>query len=314
LGAHVVKSRDNRRDLARFTLDIYARHPASDTGFWWRRLGELLPWFSDSWWRLSTGADPVPVSDQVGQALTDFAWPALNALLQIPGLPGSSLPRLWQRPLGDGDDGARARLSHGERLREQQVVAYVVHGWTTAELIDRLASDSVARSTVIFEIMRRNLQDDDVAAALADRLEHDTNPVLRGHAARAYGSLALDEDVPDRLQMAADEDRDLDVRWNARFALSQRDHYGPGWLTTIPNQWWRPSKRPSIYDVGPGVKVSPLPPAMLAQLPAEAARRGMTVEELTVRVHLGLPMDDPLVAFWRSREANEPAPSGIEDR
>jgi hypothetical protein len=50
LGAHVVKSRDNRRDLARFTLDIYARHPASDTGFWWRRLGELLPWFSDSWW------------------------------------------------------------------------------------------------------------------------------------------------------------------------------------------------------------------------------------------------------------------------
>jgi len=310
--AKVTKSVHNRRDRTRFTIDLFAREPTTGTGgIWWKRLGTLLPMGSDHWWELTTGADPEPVSEQVEQTITEFASLAMSTLLEVPGLPGSSLPRLWKRPLAGIDDEARNRLPRSDQLMEQRVAGYLVQGWTTAELIDRLARDPLVRPTVIFEMMLRNLQADQVAVALADRLDHDSSPVVRGRAARAYGSLGLGVDVPERLQLVVDEDENLDVRWNARYSIALRERYGPGWLKTIENQWWRPNKRPSIYDGGPGVIVSPLPPAILAQLPAEAARRGMSVEELTVRVHLGLPMDDPLVAFWRSTEADEPAPGGI---
>ena len=96
---------------------------------------------------------------------------------------------------------------------------------------------------MIFEIMRRNLQDDHVIAGLVDRVDHDPNPVLRAYATRAYGSLAPGEDVSGRLEVVAKEDEALDVRWNAQVpALAQLEGYGPGWLKTIENQWWRPGR------------------------------------------------------------------------
>jgi hypothetical protein len=306
--AKIIKSRRNTKDHARFTVALGAMDPETDTGFWSARLGHLLPFLTDYWWELETGADVGPVSDQVAQALTDFAWQGIQTLLQVPGLPGSSLPRLWQRPLTGVEDEDRGNLSFADQLREQTAAGYLMPGWTTTELVDRLATDPVLRSMVILEILRRDLQDSDVAAALADRFEHDRNPVLRGYAARAYGCLALGEDVPSRLQLAANEDEDLSVRWNARYAIEQRSEYGPGWLKTTGNQWWRPRHEPLVLK-GTGMILSRLPPELVSQFPSEAARRGMTVDELTIRLRLGaLPSGDPLMAFVRLG-ANQTEPS-----
>lgn len=183
--AKVTKSPHNSRERTRFTVDLSAWDPATGKGgIWWERLGTLLPMGTDYWWELTAGADPGPVSEQVGQTITEFGSLAMRALLEVPGLPGSSLPRLWKRPLEGIDDEARIRLPRSDQLMEQRVASYLVQGWTTAELIDRLARDPLVRSTVIFEMMLRNLQDDQVGVALADRLDHDSNPVVRGRGGK----------------------------------------------------------------------------------------------------------------------------------
>lgn len=165
--AKVTRSVHNRRAQARFTIALSAWHQGMDEGFWWERLGTLLPMANDHWWELTTGADPGPVSEQVAQAITDFASLAMKALLEVPGLPGSSLPRLWHRPFADAREEAHSTLSPGDRLRERLVAGQLMRGWTTAELIDRLARDPLVRHGVIFEMMLRNLQDDQVGVALA---------------------------------------------------------------------------------------------------------------------------------------------------
>ena len=108
--------------------------------------------------------------------------------------------------------------------------------------------------------------------------------------------------MPHRLEVTANEDEELDVRWNARYALLQRENYGAGWLKRIGSQWWRPSDQPRAHERR-AMTIRPGSATVADRLPAEAARRGMSVEELAARLRVGaLPPDDPLVVSLLSGE------------
>ena len=53
--AKVIKSVRNTRDRVSFTIELHAKSRGESAGFWWRRLGQLLPMLNDSWWELVSG-------------------------------------------------------------------------------------------------------------------------------------------------------------------------------------------------------------------------------------------------------------------
>ncbi|HET9060009.1 MAG TPA: HEAT repeat domain-containing protein [Acidimicrobiales bacterium] len=292
-----LKSVHNTSSSVEFTIEMAAYYGHQTETIWATRIGGVLPMLSEHWWKLHAEEDVQRVTTEVVDAIKGHASPAFAALLRVPGLPGTTLARIWPRSFA-GQTAALTepyRDAPSRRLplwREALVQATLVRLLSDSQLVERLSSSAWFRHLVVCEILGRGLQNEGAMDVVLDRLEHDPDPGVRASVARAYGSLALSDEVVDRLSEAAQEDEDLEVRWSATYAIDQRERYGPGWVARGRNAWW--------FDARPtGVPDRELPAELLDKIPAEAVRRGMTVAELTARALAGLPGEDPLTAYLR---------------
>ena len=237
LTAKVLKSPRNTRDDVKFTLEFYARYLGSDLTFWSERIGRLFPMLSDFWWGLSTGASSESVCEELSLALPDFAWPALEALLETPGLPGTSLPMIWPRSFA-GDLAAQGP-QRPETVDQMVAKAEAIRQLPREELLATLETQPVTRSRAMFEVLRRGLTGADRSAVVLGRLQRDPHPLIRGHAARIVGCLVPGEEAAEELRAAASDDEDLGVRWSAQYALVLRRKLGEVWLNGKAKEWWR---------------------------------------------------------------------------
>jgi hypothetical protein len=235
--AKILKSPRNTRDDVKFTLEFYALHLDSDVTFWSQRVGRLFPMLSEFWWGLSTEVSSEPVCEELSLALPDFAWRALEALLETPGLPGTSLPMIWPRSFA-GDLAAQTRR-RPETVDQMIAKAQAIRELPRQDLLATIETDPVIRSRAMFEVLRRGLTGADLSDVVLGRMRRDPHPLIRGHAARIVGCLVPGEDSAEELRVAAREDEDLDVRWSAQYALVLRQKLGEVWLNGDGKEWWR---------------------------------------------------------------------------
>jgi HEAT repeat protein len=90
------------------------------------------------------------------------------------------------------------------------------HDWMFADLTDE---DPMGRFGALHVVGSEALDDPRAIPALLDGLERDPSPVVRRIAASGLRYLAARDDVGHALRLAAAEYEDLEVRWEARYAL-----------------------------------------------------------------------------------------------
>ena len=93
-----------------------------------------------------------------------------------------------------------------------------------AELADE---DHITRYTAAQLIGETALDDPRAVPALLDRLERDPSQPVRLMAARGLRLLAGQPTVRQALQQAAAMDEDVEIRWEARYAIRLTGHPGP---------------------------------------------------------------------------------------
>ena len=219
----VQKSRWNSREDVEFTFNLSVTHEPTGKTFWGTRIGDLLPEMVDTWWRVSSNSSSASTAEAVVRALTEFGWPAIQAVLESPGFPADPDER-WKRsfPSLYGDDNQPGGPPNNPSAIEAR-------SWSAEETIGKLHDANVfVRILALGEV--RNRETTTWNSATKDEvrqcLEHDPHPHVRRNAARVLGLMTGNGTTTDALRAAAREDEDLYVRWSARYALALRDQEG----------------------------------------------------------------------------------------
>jgi hypothetical protein len=211
-GLEFQRSTHSTRAVVEFTINLSAVHRPTSTGFWWSRLGVLMPEFHDFWWRLPAGAPTEELLDDVAQSITNYGHVALQAALDEPGYPEDP-DRIWGKTFGeDPGQGRFSRPLPYKPLRPTNV----------DDAIERLTDPvSNIRSSALFFIFKNARDDPRLVPALIDFLDHEPRTLSRAAAAKYLGFVPGEtEMVLAALNRTAQEDEDLTVRVLARYALA----------------------------------------------------------------------------------------------
>jgi len=210
---HSVKSR------VYFTVHLNAWHAPSDALYWRRQLLGLIPGNREAWWAIRDSQSADSVGEEVLAAFHRYGWPAMLAALDHPGFPpapdahwGRTFPlppAAGAHPPGRPDPPPWFSRPTGSE-----------HDGIFTDIADE---DPVARFSSLHLIGSEALDDPRAVPALLHSLEHDPSADVRRIAASSLRFLAAREEVRHELRLAATEDEDLDVRWEARYAIKLAD-------------------------------------------------------------------------------------------
>jgi hypothetical protein len=208
------KSVHNNRNHVSFAVHLTAWHDPSEAVYWSRQLRGLVPGLPEYFWVISDTKPADPVGEEVLAAFHRYGWPAMQAALDNPGFPADPDAH-WSRtfPLPPCDGG------HAQQRRVPQSTG-TEHDALFADLGD---ADPRARLTAAYLIGDNALNDPRAIPALLYSLQHDPSPDVRRMAGTGLRYLASRDDVRHALQLAAAEDEDLQVRWEARYAIKLAD-------------------------------------------------------------------------------------------
>jgi hypothetical protein len=207
----IQKSVRNNKNHVRFTVHLSAGH--GDAVYWARSLLSLVPGNVDDWLAISETQSAGSAGDEVLAAFRGYGWPAMLAAFDNPGFPpdpGAHWARTFPLPPADGPARERREPPWFTRPAGNQ------HDWLFAGIADE---DPKGRFLTLYAVGSTVLDDPRAIPALLDSLEHDPSPDVRRIAASGLRHLASRDDVGNALRLAAAEDEDLQVRWEARYAL-----------------------------------------------------------------------------------------------
>ncbi len=207
------KSVHSTEDHVNFTVHLSASHTPTNTVYWTHSLLGLIPGNQDPWWTVSATDTAGPAAARFLRAFRDYGWPAIQAALDSPGFPPDPAVR-WARTFPPA--------SRHYRPADPGPPAWILQpaGRDNDDLFAELGDeDHIARFSSVELIGDIAIDDPRAAGALINRLEHDPSEAVRRMAACGLRPLAGLDDVRRALQAAAAEDEDLEVRWEARYAL-----------------------------------------------------------------------------------------------
>ncbi len=216
-GMWTQKSVHSTKDRVNFTVHLGAIHAPTNAMYWTHSLLGLIPGNQDAWWTVRADGPVQPVAAKFLAAVRSYGWPAILAALDDPGFPPDPADR-WARtfpPVPSAAVQQHAPQDLGPDAWVLQPVGRDSDG-LFAELADQ---DHTIRFTAVELIAQTAMDDPRALPALLNRLEHDPSEAVRRMAARGLARLARRDDVRQALQAAAAEDEDLEVRWEARYAI-----------------------------------------------------------------------------------------------
>lgn len=211
------KSRYSRKAWVDFTLELGAAYLPTGAGYWNRELPSLIPGNRDYWWRVEAGRPAEPIASTILSAFRSYGWPAILAALDS-----------WYYPPDPAILGTRTFPPETSTAARQAArltldpIAPLLRpaGRNHDEAFAALSDEDPRTRELAMGIVGVEAADDPRALpALLNRLEHDPSAGVRRMAALRLRPLTQREGVRPALQAAAAEDEDLEVRWQARYAL-----------------------------------------------------------------------------------------------
>jgi hypothetical protein len=177
----------------------------------------LIPGNQDSWWTVLADSSVEPVAAKFLAAVRSYGLPAIWAALDEPGFPPDQAIR-WARTFPPGSS-ALGLPTPADRGTASWVLEAAACGDDKlfAGLADR---DPTSRLMSVELIADRAMDDPRAIPALLNLLEHDPSHDVRLMAAWCLTPLAGQPRIYQALLAAAAQDEDLEVRWQARYAIT----------------------------------------------------------------------------------------------
>jgi len=219
------KSVHSSKDRVNFTVHLSAAHVPTNAVYWTSNLLGLIPGNEETWWTVSAGGPADTVAARVLGAFRSYGWPAILAALDEPGFPPDPAVR-WARTFPPAPSSADRQHTQADH----RPPAWVLHpaGRDSDSLFAELADeDHLTRFTAVELISDTAIDDPRAVPALLDRLERDPSQPVRLMAARGIRPLARHAAVRQALQQAAVSDEDVEIRWEARYAIRLTKLAGP---------------------------------------------------------------------------------------
>ena len=219
------KSVHSSKDWVNFTVHLSAAHVLTNAVYWTSSLLGLIPGNEDSWWTVSAGVPADTVAARVLGAFRSYGWPAILAALDEPGFPPDPAVR-WARTFPPAPSSADRQHTRADHRPPAWVLQPASRDSDSlfAELADE---DYITRYTAVELISDTAIDDPRAVPALLDRLERDPSQPVRLMAARGIRPLARHAAVRQALQQAAASDEDVEIRWEARYAIRLTKPAGP---------------------------------------------------------------------------------------
>jgi hypothetical protein len=220
--ADVQKSRWNTKAEVEFTFNVgvfYNLAQSHIKGIWGDRIGSLLPDRRDKWWKIDSKEASEGVHKEVIEALSRYALPAIEVVLENPTLPPSEA-ELRARSL------RRPRGRVGAQIREHlQVIIELGKRLPVmkSEEVHSLAVDPEVeiRSRALHELVGRIREDDNALAIVSEALIHDASSYVRKNVALDLAHVPGHRELEEPIRAAARDD-DIEVRWAATYATRIR--------------------------------------------------------------------------------------------
>jgi HEAT repeats len=216
-GLWTRKSRYSTRQEVQFWVNLGAAHDPTASSYWDAQLDHLMPGGKHpSHWAVRADSPAEPVAADLLTAFRAYGWPAIQAAVDDPGYP-PDLTVTWPRSFGPQATPA-ALDAAGPNLGP---LAWPVHrtGRRDDLFADLTNPGEWIRAGAVTDLGLAAGRDPDILAAVLNRLQHDPSAAVRSAAAAALRPLARQPDVAAELRAAAAQDEDLNVRWEARYAL-----------------------------------------------------------------------------------------------
>ena len=216
------KNRYSTKQQVDFWVHLGAGYDPTSIGYWQGSLAGN----GEETWTVRAGEPVEPVAEKILGAFHATGLPAILAALDSPGYPPEPDIR-WARTFPHEDSDA---ASHTARRTLEPIAALLRpagrdHDGQFANLAD---GDPGTRWLAVQIIGHEAADDPRALPALLNRLEYDPSAKVRREAARWLRPLARQAQVRHALQSAATQDEDLEVRWQARYAIRLANFAEPG--------------------------------------------------------------------------------------
>lgn len=199
-----------------FTVHLNASYSPANSVYWRRNLLGLIPGNREPWWTVSVARPIDSVAAKFLKEFSRYGWPAILAALDDPGFPVDPAKQ-WSRSFPSTGQVAGPNTNLGLKQLSKLLGSA---GLPDDDLFAKFGDeDHLARLSAVRLAGEIALGDPRRVTALIDRLEHDPVPEIRRAAACGLRSLARQNGVGQALLASASQDEDLEVRWEARYAI-----------------------------------------------------------------------------------------------